>query len=256
MTATPYVAEFIGTALLILLGDGVVANVVLRGTKGHGSGWIVITWGWALAVFVGVFATAAYGKGHINPAVTVGMAVAGKLPWTEVPGYIIAQMLGAMLGATLVWLQYHSHWSLTEDKDAKLAAFCTIPAVRNPALNLVSEAVGTFVLVFGALYLAAPALAGPNGETGDLGSIAALPVALLVLAIGLSLGGTTGYAINPARDLGPRLMHFLLPIPGGKRDSDWSYSWVPVVGPILGGVFGALLYHALGGGEVPMPVGT
>lgn len=256
MAVTPYVAEFVGTALLLLLGDGVVANVVLRGTKGQGAGWIVITWGWAIGVFVGVFATATYGKGHLNPAVTVGLAVADKLPWSDVPGFIVAQMLGAMFGATLVWLQYHSHWSLTEDKDAKLAVFCTGPAVRNLSLNMISETIGTFVLVFGALYLATPSLAGPNGAEGGLGSIAALPVALLVLGIGLSLGGSTGYAINPARDLGPRIMHALLPIPGGKRDSDWGYSWVPVVGPVLGGIIAALAYHALGGGLVEISGAT
>jgi glycerol uptake facilitator protein len=246
--------ELIGTALLIVLGDGVVANVVLRGTKGNGAGWIVVTWGWAIAVFVGVFATAKYGLGHLNPAVSVGFAAAGKFPWEHVPYFVAAQMLGAMLGALLVWVQYHSHFGLTEDPDAKLAVFCTGPAVPNPGLNLFSEALGTFVLVFGALYLAAPELVGPNGE-GKLGAIAALPVALLVLGIGLSLGGTTGYAINPARDLGPRIMHALLPIPGGKRDSDWGYAWVPVAGPVLGGLLAAAAYYALGEGQVPSPVG-
>jgi glycerol uptake facilitator protein len=250
------VAEFVGTALLIVLGDGVVANVVLRGTKGSGSGWIVITWGWAIAVFVGVFATAKYGKGHLNPAVSIGLAAAGKLPWEHVPYFVAAQMLGAMLGAALVWVHYHSHFGPTEDLDAKLGVFCTGPAVRNPALNLFSETLGTFVLVFGALYLAMPELAGPNDAAGKLGAIDALPVALLVLGIGLSLGGTTGYAINPARDLGPRIMHAILPIPGGKRDSDWGYAWVPVVGPVLGGLLAAAAYHALGGGQVPTPVGV
>ena len=252
---SPYVAEFVGTMLLILLGDGVVANVVLRGTKGNGAGWIVITWGWAIAVFVGVFTTATFSGGHLNPAVTIGLAVAGKFEWADAPGYILAQMLGAMLGATLVWLHHHSHWALTEDHDAKLAVFCTGPAVRNPPLNLVCEIIGTFVLVFGALYLAASNVAGPDNSKGGLGALDALPVALLVLGIGLSLGGTTGYAINPARDLGPRIMHALLPIPGGKRDSDWGYSWVPVAGPVIGGIIAAAAYLALGSGEVAVTNG-
>ncbi|HEX6984933.1 MAG TPA: MIP/aquaporin family protein [Planctomycetaceae bacterium] len=250
---TPYVAEFVGTALLLLLGDGVVANVVLRGTKGNGGGWIVITWGWAIAVFVGVFTTATYSGGHLNPAVTVGLAIADKTEWADVPAYVAAQMLGAMFGAMLVWLQYHSHFGLTEDRDAKLAVFCTGPAVRNPLLNLVSEVIGTFVLVFGALYLASSNVAGPGDTKGGLGALDSLPVALLVLGIGLSLGGTTGYAINPARDLGPRVVHALLPIPGGKRDSDWGYAWVPVAGPLIGGAIAAALYLALGGGHVPLP---
>ena len=252
---TPYVAEFIGTALLILLGDGVVANVVLRGTKGHGAGWIVITWGWAIAVFVGVFTTAAVSGGHLNPAVTIGLAIVEKTKWVDVPFYVIAQMLGAMFGATMVWLQYHSHWRLTEDRDAKLAVFCTGPAVRNYGLNLASEIIGTFVLVFGALYLSSSNVAGPDNSKGGLGSLDSLPVALLVLGIGLSLGGTTGYAINPARDLGPRIMHALLPIPGGKRDSDWGYAWVPVVGPVIGAAIAAGAYLVLGSAEVAVPSG-
>lgn len=253
---TQLVAEFVGTALLLVLGDGVVANVVLRGTKGNGGGLIAITWGWAIAVFVGVFATAKYGEGHLNPAATIALAAAHKFSWEHVPYFIAAQMLGAMLGATLVWLNYLAHFGLTEDRNAKLAVFCTGPAIRNPALNLFSEILGTFVLIFGALYLAKPELAGPNGTTGGLGSIDALPLGLLVLGIGLSLGGTTGYAINPARDLGPRIMHAILPIPGGKRDSDWGYAWVPVIGPVLGGLLAAAAYHALGGGQVPTPVGV
>jgi glycerol uptake facilitator protein len=254
---SPYVAEFVGTALLILLGDGVVANVVLRGTKGSGAGWIVITWGWAIGVFVGVFTTAAFSGGHLNPAVTLALAITGKTEdWGDVPLYIIAQMLGAMLGATLVWLHYNSHFGLTEDRDAKLAVFCTGPAVRNAPLNLVSEIIGTFVLVFGALYLAASNVAGPDNSKGGLGALDSLPVGLLVLGIGLSLGGTTGYAINPARDLGPRIMHALLPIPGGKRDSDWGYAWVPVAGPMIGAVIAAAVYLALGSGEVAVTNGA
>lgn len=234
---TEFVAELIGTAMLILLGNGVVANALLRGTKGEGGGWIVITWGWGMAVFVGVFISASFSGGHLNPAVTVGLAMAGKFEVARMPLYIVAQMLGAMLGAFLVWLQYHPHWAPTEDKDLKLAVFSTGPAIRHTPSNLVSEVIGTFVLVFAVLFLAAP-------EVG-LGALDALPVGLLVLVIGLSLGGTTGYAINPARDLGPRIVHALVPMPGGKRDSDWSYSWIPVVGPVLGGAVAALVYMAV-----------
>lgn len=241
---TDFLAELVGTALLILLGDGVVANVVLRGTKGEAAGWIVITWGWAVAVFVGVFTAARYSGAHLNPAVTLGLAVAGKFDWVRVPGYLAAQMLGAMLGALLVWLHYHPHWAATEDRDAKLGVFATGPAVRGVAANFVSETIATFVLVLGVLYLAAP-------DVG-LGALDALPVALLVLGIGLGLGGTTGYAINPARDLGPRIVHALLPIPGGKRDSDWGYAWLPVVAPLTGGVLAALLFLALGRPATPL----
>lgn len=234
---TPFIAEIIGTALLLLLGDGVVANVVLRGTKGENSGWIVITFGWGMAVFVAVFAVAAFSGAHINPAVTVGLAAAGKFSWAKVPAYVAAQFIGAALGAFLTWLHYRPHFEPTENTDLKLAVFCTGPAIRSPFSNFISETIGTFVLVFGVLYLAAP-------EVG-LGALDALPVGLLVLVIGLSLGGTTGYAINPARDLSPRLMHAVLPIPGGKRDSDWGYAWIPVFGPIAGAVLAALVYHAL-----------
>jgi glycerol uptake facilitator protein len=250
---SPFVAEIVGTALLLTLGGGVVANVVLKKTKGENGGLIVIAWGWAIAVFVGVFATARFGEGHLNPAVTLGLAIAGKFPWEQVPLYFAAQMIGAMIGAAIVRIFYHSHFAATEDLDAKLAVFCTGPAIRNYPLNLFSEAVATFVLVFGALYLAAPDVAGAKEETGGIGAIDAFPVALLVLGIGLSLGGTTGYAINPARDLGPRLIHALLPMPGGKRDSDWSYAWVPIVGPLLGAAVAAGAYLALGGGELPLP---
>ena len=234
---TPFIAELVGTALLLLLGDGVVANVVLRDTKGAKGGWIVITFGWGMAVFVAVFAVAIFSGAHINPAVTIGLAVAGKFDWALVPLYLLAQFLGGALGALLMWLHYQPHFARTEDPDAKLAVFCTGPAIRNAPANFISETIGTFVLVFGVLYLAAP-------EVG-LGALDALPVGLLVLVIGLSLGGTTGYAINPARDLSPRIMHALLPI-SGKRDSDWSYAWIPVFGPVAGALLAALAFHALG----------
>ena len=243
---SPFMAELVGTALLLLLGDGVVANVVLKGTKGENSGWIVITMGWGMAVFAAVFCVASFSGAHINPAVTIGLASAGVFSWDLVPTYLAAQFIGGAIGAFLVWIQYHPHFEVTEDKDAKLAVFCTGPAIRKTGANFMSEVIGTFVLVFGVLYLAAPNVAGPNGTVGGLGAIDALPVGLLVLVIGLALGGTTGYAINPARDLSPRLMHALLPI-AGKRDSDWGYAYIPVAGPIVGAVFAALAYRALGG---------
>ncbi|MFA7287706.1 MAG: MIP/aquaporin family protein [Melioribacteraceae bacterium] len=230
---TPFIGELIGTMLLILLGEGVVANVVLNKTKGNNGGLIVIGVAWAVAVFVGVFTVASISGAHLNPAVTLGLAIVGKFSWELVPLYIIAQMLGAMIGSFLVWVFYRKHFEVTEDKDSKLAIFCTIPAIRSFPDNLFSEIVGTFVLVFAVLYIASP-------EVG-LGAISALPVALVVLGIGLSLGGTTGYAINPARDLGPRIMHALLPIPN-KRDSDWAYAIVPVLGPSIGASIAALLY--------------
>lgn len=229
--------EVIGTAILILLGNGVVANVVLTGTKGHGSGWIVITWGWGMAVFVAVFTVAAFSGAHLNPAVTIALAMVDKFEWSGVPGYIAAQFLGAFIGASLVWLFYRPHFALTDDEDLKLACFCTAPAVRNSISNLASEIVGTFLLVFAVLFLAVSVF--------GLGALDALPVGLLVLAIGLSLGGTTGYAINPARDLGPRIIHAVLPMPGGKRDSDWGYSWIPVVGPLIGAVLAGAVYLVL-----------
>lgn len=243
---TAFVAEVIGTAILILLGNGVVANALLRGTKGNGGGWIIITWGWGMAVFVGVFIAARFSGAHLNPAVTLGLATAGQFDMALVPGYFLAQMLGAMIGAGLVWAQYYPHWALTEDPDLKLASFSTGPAVRSVPANFLSEVIGTFVLVFGVLFLASP-------DVG-LGGLDALPVGLLVLVIGLSLGGTTGYAINPARDLGPRIMHALLPIPGGKRDSDWRYSWIPVAGPLAGAVLAALLFLALSRPQADMPL--
>ena len=224
-------AEFIGTALLLLIGNGVVANVVLNGTKGNGSGWIVITLGWGMAVFVAVFAVGPFSGAHINPAVTLGLAWAGSFPWAEVGPYIAAQVLGAAVGTTFTWLQYRQHFEQTTDKAAKLAVFCTGPAIKNTVNNFISEFIGTFVLVFGVLSLVSP-------EVG-LGSIDALPVGLLVLAIGLGLGGTTGYAINPARDFAPRLMHAILPV-HDKGRSDWGYAWIPVLGPIAGGIVAAM----------------
>jgi glycerol uptake facilitator protein len=231
---SPFVSELIGTALLILLGDGVVANVLLKNTKGSNAGWIVVTFGWAMAVFVGVLVSAAGSGAHLNPAVTIGLAAAGKFEWAKVPLYIVAQMIGAGIGASLVWAQYKAHFEVTDDPDSKLGVFCTAPAVRSTGLNLLSEIIGTFVLVFAVLHVTSP--------DGGLGSLDALPVALVVLVVGLSLGGTTGYAINPARDLVPRIVHALLPI-SGKRDSDWGYAWIPVVGPVMGGWLAALLYQ-------------
>lgn len=227
------IAEFIGTALLVLLGDGVVANVLLARTKGQNSGLIVIAIGWAMAVFVGVVCSAAYSGAHLNPAVSAALAVAGKFAWAKVPVYAAAQMFGGMFGALLVWLIYRKHFESTDCPDTKLAVFCTGPAIRSTPGNLVSEIVATFVLVYCILQIAAPSV--------GLGAISALPVALLVLGIGVSLGGTTGYAMNPARDLSPRIMHALLPIPG-KRDSDWRYAWVPVIGSLTGGMLAAGVY--------------
>jgi glycerol uptake facilitator protein len=238
---SPLVGEFIGSALLILLGNGVVANVVLKDTKGHASGWIVITFGWAMAVFIAVWCVGTASGGHLNPAVTVGLAVAGKFDG-PVRDYILAQMAGCMTGAILVYLTYLQHYPRSGPDD-QLATFCTSPAIRNTVDNLFSEAIGTFVLVF-AVLMAEPPLFGTEQQILGLGSLGALPVGLLVFSIGLSLGGTTGYGINPARDLGPRIIHAVLPIPG-KRDSDWSYAWIPVVGPILGGLAAAGLFGVL-----------
>ncbi len=233
---TPFIGEVIGTMLLIILGNGVVANVVLKNTKGSSSGWIVITFGWGMAVFVAVFTMGPISGAHINPAVTIGLALVGKFPWADVPIYIIGQLLGASLGALIVWVHYKKHFEITEDENLKLACFSTGPEIRSTFNNLLSEIIGTFVLVFAVLFIAAP-------EVG-IGSIDALPVAFLVFAIGLSLGGTTGYAINPARDLGPRIMHSLLPIPQ-KRNSDWGYSWIPIVGPIIGSALASGVYLIL-----------
>ena len=240
---TPFVAEIIGTALLILLGGGVVANVVLNKTIGNNSGWIVITTGWALAVYVAVVVAGPYSGAHINPAVSISLAIAGKFPWESVPLYVVAQMIGAMLGAFMVWLMYKNHFDATEDGDSKKAVFCTAPAIRNTFSNFISEAVGTFVLIFTILYFTNATISDSQTIIG-LGSLGALPVAFLVWSIGLSLGGTTGYAINPARDLGPRIMHALLPIKN-KVSNDWGYAWIPVIAPIVGASLAALLMLAL-----------
>lgn len=233
-------AEFLGTMLLILLGDGVVANVVLSETKGNNSGWMVITTAWGLAVFVGVTVAAPYSGAHLNPAVTIGLAIAGKFAWAQVLPYIIAQMLGAMTGAFLVWIMYFDHFKRTNDKSSVLAVFCTGPAVRNYVSNIASEIIGSFVLIFVVFYISGAEIVSSKTLIG-LGSVGAIPVAFLVWVIGLSLGGTTGYAINPARDLGPRLAHALLPIKS-KGTSDWAYSWIPVLGPIVGAAIAAVLY--------------
>lgn len=242
-----YFAEFVGTALLILLGNGVVANVVLSRTKGHGAGWIVITAGWAVAVFTAVACTSRISGGHLNPAVTLAMALSGKFAWNLVAGYMVAQLLGAMTGAVLVWLFYADHYRETADPDAKLATFCTSPAIRNLPRNLLCEAIGTMVLALAALLFPGPQFSALEGLTPtaiEPGAVGAVPVALVVFAVGLSLGGTTGYAINPVRDLGPRLVHALLPIPG-KRNSDWGYVPVPVLGPLIGAVVAVALARLL-----------
>jgi glycerol uptake facilitator len=239
---SPILAEFLGTALLVLFGDGVVANVVLSRSKGQNSGWIVIAAGWACGVTIAVYAVNALSGAHLNPAVTIAAAAIGKFAWSRVPGYVLAQTAGGFLGGVLVWLTYLPHWPLTEDKGAKLAVFCTGPAVRRPLANLVSEAIATAALTLGLLTVLTPKNLIPN--SGFESAFAPLLVGVIVFGIGLSLGGSTGYAINPARDLGPRLAHALLPIPG-KGTSDWGYAWVPVVGPIIGGVLGALVYVAL-----------
>ena len=242
------IAEFIGTFLLILLGNGVVANVVLNDTKGHNSGWIVISLGWGLGVFVGVAVAGPVSGAHINPAVSIGLAAAGLFPWVKVLPFILAQMVGAMTGAFTVWLFYRHHFNRTNDSAAQLGCFSTVPAIRKTGSNFISETIGTFVLIFVILYIAEPSVALDGGEEVKmgLGTLGALPVALLVTAIGLSLGGTTGYAINPARDLGPRIMHSILPM-DHKGSSDWPYAWIPVIGPIAGGLIAAafFLLHGL-----------
>lgn len=232
---TPFISEFIGTAILVLLGNGVVANVLLNKTYGNNSGWIVITLGWAISVFVAVYISAAASGAHLNPAITISLAFKNG-DWRLVPVYLAGQVLGAMAGSTIVWCHYYSHYNDTPDANSKMASFCTSPAIKNNVQNLVSEVIGTFVLVLGVLFISKP--------HDSLGALDALPVALLVFVIGVSLGGTTGYAINPARDLGPRIMHTVLPIKG-KRDSNWSYSWIPVVGPIVGGLLAVLLFELI-----------
>jgi glycerol uptake facilitator protein len=237
------IAEFIGTFLLILLGDGVVANVVLKDTKGHDGGWIVISLGWGLGVFVGVAVAGPVSGAHINPAVTLGLAMAGMFSWSQVLPFMAAQMVGAAAGAFTVWLFYRHHFNRTEDPGTLLACFSTAPAIRKTASNFISELIGTFVLIFVILYIAEPSLSvGDDVEAKiGLGTLGALPVALLVTAIGLSLGGTTGYAINPARDLGPRIMHSILPMLH-KGSSDWKYAWIPVIGPFTGAAIASLLF--------------
>ena len=239
---TEYLFEFIGTAMLLLLGNGIVANVVLKGTKGSDAGWVGISLAWGIAVFTGVFISADVSGAHLNPAVTLGLATAGKFSWHMVPGYMFAQTLGAMLGTTLVWLAYKKQYDATDDQGTLLATFATGPAVRSPLWNFVTEAIGTFALVFGVMYIAGGTL---GEEAVKLGSLDALPVALLVIGIGLSLGGPTGYAINPARDLGPRIMHALLPLKG-KGGSDWGYALIPILGPFTGGLLAALAFLAIG----------
>lgn len=239
-----FIAELIGTMVLVLLGDGVVANVVLAKTKGHDSGWIVIAAGWGFAVAVGVYICGWISGGHINPAVTIGSAVIGDLAWKEVPIYLSGQFVGGFTGAVLVWLAYLPHWGETSDTVGKRGVFCTVPEIRRPAANFICEVIGTAVLLVGALSIG-------NINDGFGTGIGPYAVGILVFGIGLSLGGPTGYAINPARDLAPRLAHALLPIPG-KGGSDWSYAWIPVIGPIAGGIAGALLYYYLLSGATPL----
>ena len=228
---------------MILLGDGVVANVLLNDTKGNNSGWMVITTAWGLAVFMGVVVAGPYSGAHLNPAVTIALAVAGKFGWASVLSYVTAQMIGAMLGSFLVWVMYYDHFERTNNPGSILGVFCTVPAVRKVVSNISSEIIGAFVLIFVIFYITGAELT-PNKTPIGLGSVGAIPVAFLVWVIGLSLGGTTGYAINPVRDLGPRLMHSILPIKS-KGTSDWAYAWIPVLGPIAGGVIAALLYLQL-----------
>jgi glycerol uptake facilitator protein len=245
--------ELIGTMVLVLLGDGVVANVLLARSKGQNSGWIVITIGWGVAVAIAVYAVARISGAHLNPAITVAAAFIGRFPWADVPGYIAAQTVGAFIGAALVWLAYLPHWAITADKDAKLGVFCTAPAIRNAGANVITEVIGTAMLAFGVLAIAGNAQTLAPDALADeklfnhffSGGLQPLLVGILVLGIGLSLGGPTGYAINPARDFGPRLAHALLPI-AGKGPSDWGYAWIPIVGPIIGGVLGALLFRTVG----------
>jgi glycerol uptake facilitator protein len=233
---TAFVGEIVGTALLITLGDGVVANVVLNQSKGQNSGWIVITFGWAIAVFTGVYASAAASGAHLNPAVTFALATLGDFPVENIPSYLLAQLLGASIGSLLVWLMYRQQFDVTPDQTSKLAVFCTIPSIKNYGANLLTEILATFVFIFAILFITKPEM--------KIGALDALPVGLLVLGIGLSLGGPTGYAINPVRDFGPRLMHFILPIKG-KGSSDWGYAWVPVLGPSIGGIMAALVFKWL-----------
>ncbi len=233
---SPFISEFMGTAIIVTLGDGVVANVILHKTKGNNGGIIAITLGWAVAVFIGVFISNKASGAHLNPAVTIALACTHKFSWSMVLPYVTAQLLGAMAGAVLVWLCYEQHFNETTDATLKLGVFCTAPSIRSAVHNFVTEFIGTFIFILAVLYIVAPA--------NSLGALDALPVALVVLSIGLSLGGPTGYAINPARDLGPRIVHFLLPIKN-KRDSDWKYSWIPVLAPMAGAIVAAYVWLLL-----------
>lgn len=232
---SPYLAEFFGTMILIILGEGVVAGVVLKGTKSENAGWLTICVAWGLAVTLAIYAVGSISGAHLNPAITIALAMIGNFPADQVVGYILAQFAGAFLGAVVIWIHYLPHWKNTIDSSAKLAVFCNAPAIRKPLSNLISEIIATMVLVLSILFI------GANEFTEGLNPIV---VGLLIVSIGLSLGGTTGFAINPARDLGPRIAHFVLPIPG-KRDSDWSYAWIPVVGPIVGGILGAVVFKTV-----------
>jgi glycerol uptake facilitator protein len=237
---SPVLAEFFGTAILIVLGDGVVANVVLQRTKGHNSGWIVITSGWALGVTIAVYCVNSISGAHLNPAVTIALASIGAFDWAKVPMYIAAQIAGGFVGAVIVWLSYLPHWKATPDPVDKLAVFSTVPAIRRPFANLGSEIIGGFALVLALLAVLSPGNLVPGSDLAK--GFGPVLVGVIVMAIGLSLGGPTGYAINPARDLGPRIAHAVLPI-AGKGGSDWAYSWIPIVGPTIGGVLGALVYQ-------------
>jgi glycerol uptake facilitator protein len=237
---SPVLAEFFGTAILIVLGDGVVANVVLQRTKGHNSGWIVITAGWALGVTIAVYCVNAISGAHLNPAVTIALATTGAFDWAKVPMYIAAQIAGGFLGGVIVWVAYLPHWKVTPDATSKLAVFSTVPAIRQPLANLGSEIIGGFALVLSLLAVLSPGNFVPGSDLAK--GFGPLLVGAIVMAIGLSLGGPTGYAINPARDLGPRIAHAVLPI-DGKGSSDWAYAWIPIVGPTIGGVLGALVYN-------------
>lgn len=243
---TPFFAEFIGTMLLLLMGGGVVANVCLAKTKGYGAGWLAITTAWALGVFIGVVVAGPYSGAHLNPAVSIGLAIGGTFPWSEVPVYILAQFLGAAAGALIVWLVYKDHFDATDDQGIKLGGFCTNPAISNPLINFLTEMVGTFVLMFVVFYITDGELTYDSNSTLPigLGSVGAIPVAFTVWVIGLSLGGPTGYAINPARDLAPRFMHMILPIKA-KGSSHWEYAWIPGSAPLVGSALAAMLYYVL-----------
>ena len=243
---SPFIAELLGTMTMILLGDGVVANVVLKKTKGFQGGWITITTAWALAVFTGVVIAGPYSGAHLNPAITIGFAIAEKFPWASVPSYVIAQMLGAALGAFLVWIIYYDHFKATEEPGTKLGVFCTAPEIRHNIVNFGGELIATFVLMFSVFYITGAELIADVDTTTPigLGSIGAIPVSFIVWVIGLSLGGVTGYAINPARDFAPRVMHAILPIQG-KGSSQWDYAWIPILGPLAGSLVAAIIYMAI-----------